>query len=1259
MRRLVLYMLSAALLGTMGCRAGFSDPSIIQGDVGVDAVDDTVGGDAVGGDAGEDIPRPDVTSDTVLPPVECPNGLVEDGEQCDDGNDNPDDGCHQCQISYGYACAGAPSDCWVQCGDGIVYDGVETCDDGGSLGSDGCSDTCEVEEGWFCRVDEGTDGPSFCLPVCGDGVILGGEACDDFNEASGDGCSETCEVEPGWSCYPGEEGVSICEESCGDGELNEAIGEQCDDQNAVPGDGCTPTCQIEPGWVCPEGANCATECGDGLWAPGGEACDDDNLVNGDGCNEACQEEAGFDCTGLPGGITVCASVCGDGIKASDEACDDDNLFDGDGCSANCEPETGWTCEAPEGQVTVCTPICTDGIILPNVEACDDGNENNDDGCSNECQVNAQWTCTTAADAPSGPSLCCLDPDQDLYGAEGASCLGYDCNEENPQINAGALEICDGQDNDCDSQTDEGLLNACGNCGDLAIEVCDGIDNDCNGETDEGTDVACDGPANSDGSVCTPGFQRCIGGTLTDACLGAVLPSPESCDSVDNDCDGETDEDLGFIDCGEGECAGQVPACGAQLCGLPPFNPNGDQCDGLDNDCDGAIDEDCVEDPCVYVYAFAEASQADGSFAFPAATITQGIQLAADDADKNTVCVMGEELCAFSTPGTSDIAFFDEQVTMANGIHVFGGYSPNQAGVRDPVGCPVEILSSETHTVRFPPTVVDPTILDGFIISNDASLQDAAPARTVIVNADGGIVSNNVVYASSNANVTVGIMVPGEGGQAGGSKNRPRLVDNAVFGSAEANQSYGIWVQNAAPYITSCSNESVGGKCLGGGFPQHLVVQTFWPEENGLAPVEGTAIRLQNAGGTIVERVNVFAVATQTATGIDMGGDAADTRVTDSSIWVEGASQGRGIALGCNGAGPVIEGNHQIVASGVFDGPPATSTRGIYAKDCSPLIQDNDLIAGGAEGQTLEATGIYCDVSGGASAACSIIGNKDILGALFGQPVQSTGIQCDGQACALIADNTTISGNGGLNTVGLLLQGANGTLVDSNGISGGCPEIIAQGVLASNSTARLVNNIVSGGGCDNGTAVASSLFAALWVSQEVAGVELDVHSNMFSGDGSLGSCGSVGVVVAGSNAGQTAYSGIYRNNIMRAGLCFASTAMGESGGQLVPRVLEHNILWNTGATNVIYLDDGTFGGGLASGTPLNTGTQFGAIGLVNAGNIIAAPGLGPPSGNAPFTLLFDSPARDSGTAAGAPSDDFRGLGRPSGNGYDIGPIEQGG
>ncbi len=70
-----------------------------------------------------------------------------------------------------------PNEPLPACGNGSLEDG-EQCDDGDNLSGDGCSKDCEIEE------DE-----------CGDSTLNAGEQCDDGNTQSGDGCDASCEVE--------------------------------------------------------------------------------------------------------------------------------------------------------------------------------------------------------------------------------------------------------------------------------------------------------------------------------------------------------------------------------------------------------------------------------------------------------------------------------------------------------------------------------------------------------------------------------------------------------------------------------------------------------------------------------------------------------------------------------------------------------------------------------------------------------------------------------------------------------------------------------------------------------------------------------------------------------------------------------------------------------------------------------------------------------------------------------------------------------
>jgi len=129
------------------------------------------------------------------------------------------------------------------CGDGVVDPG-EQCDDGNRVAGDGCSKLCQQECSFAC----GTCGARPCIPVCLDGMLTVSESCDDAESDSG-GCLNCQMIEVGWRCpVPGRPCVPIC----GDGRV---VGlETCDDGNAVAGDGCSEICLLEPSTaVCGNG----------------------------------------------------------------------------------------------------------------------------------------------------------------------------------------------------------------------------------------------------------------------------------------------------------------------------------------------------------------------------------------------------------------------------------------------------------------------------------------------------------------------------------------------------------------------------------------------------------------------------------------------------------------------------------------------------------------------------------------------------------------------------------------------------------------------------------------------------------------------------------------------------------------------------------------------------------------------------------------------------------------------------------------------
>jgi len=134
------------------------------------------------------------------------------------------------------------------------------------------------------------------------------------------------------------------------------------------------------------------------------------------------------------------------------------------------------------------------------------------------------------------------------------------------------------------------------------EICDALDNDCDGVIDNGFDL---GAACSVGvGECTnAGEQVCTAdGSATECNATPNAPTTEICDALDNDCDGDIDEDFDLgaaCSVGVGECtnAGEQVCTAdgsATECNATPNAPTTESCDALDNDCDGVIDNSCPQ-----------------------------------------------------------------------------------------------------------------------------------------------------------------------------------------------------------------------------------------------------------------------------------------------------------------------------------------------------------------------------------------------------------------------------------------------------------------------------------------------------------------------------------------------------------------------------------------------------------------------------------------------------------------------------------------
>jgi hypothetical protein len=217
----------------------------------------------------------------------------------------------------------------------------------------------------------------------------------------------------------------------------------------------------------------------------------------------------------------------------------------------------------------------------------------DDNCNGQADENLFRACTSICG--TGQEQCAFtndnNPNNDWIG----------CTAPLP-----TLEICDGKDNDCNGQVDDGLVgsacvsaegcvgqNVCQNgawvCDAPAktAETCDGKDNDCDGSIDENLTRQCS-------SACGTGVETCDykgpGNPNNRINCTAPTATPEICDGKDNDCNGAVDDGLGGQACtAPNGCAG-TRACEAGKWVCNAQNPQAEICDGKDNNCNGQIDE---------------------------------------------------------------------------------------------------------------------------------------------------------------------------------------------------------------------------------------------------------------------------------------------------------------------------------------------------------------------------------------------------------------------------------------------------------------------------------------------------------------------------------------------------------------------------------------------------------------------------------------------------------------------------------------------
>ena len=508
-------------------------------------------------------------------------------------------------------CNGIDDDCDGNADD----DGVCTCTVGASASC--LTDLAGVCAGGTMTCVSGGRGFTACLPgAAGSPEVCNGLDDDCDGTADEDVC--TCPAGLVRACNSGQPGSCLAgTQTCdSDGRGWGACLSSFVRTADICGDGLDTDCDgtTDEGCVCTSGTNRPCTSGlDGVCSAGLQACTG-------GRWDVC----------IPTGVAS-LEVC----NGRDDDCD--GVADEDVCT--CTPLVARACVTSlPGVCSAGTQLCdADGrgfgpctpTSAPSSDVCTDGFDNDcdgeaDEGCS--CTPGVIRTCDTER-----LGVCANGTQTCDAGRSWSPCL--------PSAGPSS-ETCDGSDNDCDGVADEevctciaGLTRACvsslpgvcaaglqtcdpmgrgwGSCLPTmapSVDVCaDGADNDCDGLADEGctcTAGATRSCLTGQSGVCSAGLQTCAAGLTWNPCLPTIAPSSETCNGVDDDCDGPADEDVCICAFGAsagcltgltGVCSAGIMTCtaggrGYTAC-LPTVPSTGETCNGLDDDCDGVADEE--------------------------------------------------------------------------------------------------------------------------------------------------------------------------------------------------------------------------------------------------------------------------------------------------------------------------------------------------------------------------------------------------------------------------------------------------------------------------------------------------------------------------------------------------------------------------------------------------------------------------------------------------------------------------------------------
>jgi len=385
-------------------------------------------------------------------------------------------------------------------GDADSFPACEDCDDNDAAVNSSAVEVCNsIDDDCDGQVDEGgaTGESAWYLDADGDGYgrdsmsvlscqqpvgyVADSNDCDDLDPGSYPGATEVCDeadnncdgvVDEGAAAPPtwfadadgdsfGNASVSVV--SCLAPFGTVATSGDCDDLDALSFPGGTEVC---------DGAdnNCDGVVDEGVTSTFFADADGDGYGDPGTSVQACFQPGGASSNSLdcddgspaahPGGIEVCDGADNDCDGSVDNGALDASTFfvdaDGDGygdpntAQTSCNPGVG---SVANGNDCDDTPGTGSGTNPAATETCD-STDNDCDGAIDEAAVDAgSWYPDTDGDgygaAGSASQLACDQP-------AGTASNDLDCNDLSAAISPVEVEICDGLDNNCNAQVDDGI-----------------------------------------------------------------------------------------------------------------------------------------------------------------------------------------------------------------------------------------------------------------------------------------------------------------------------------------------------------------------------------------------------------------------------------------------------------------------------------------------------------------------------------------------------------------------------------------------------------------------------------------------------------------------------------------------------------------------------------------------------------------------------------------------------------------------------------